>query len=192
MEHRDEELVEAYQQGNTKAFETLFDRHKRGVFNFALRMLNNRADAEDVTSDVFLQVVNRKYAYNRTAKFSTWLFTVTRNACITRLRKRNAFVSMWTKKDDGDDYEMWDFPDNQNSPSEDLKWKEERTMVRKAINQLPLMQKDALILREYLHVSYDDIAQVLGCSLENVKILIFRARERLRDELSSLIKGELR
>jgi RNA polymerase sigma-70 factor, ECF subfamily len=153
-------------------------------------MLNNRADAEDVTSDVFLQVLNRKYIYTRLAKFSTWLFTVTRNACISRLRKRKLFVSLWIQKNDSDDYEVWDLPDTNESASDELKQKETRALVRRAINQLPLMQKDALIMREYMRLSYDEIAQVLGCSLENVKISIFRGRERLRIELASLIQGE--
>lgn len=190
MEQRDEDLIHAFNTGDQNAFATLFGRYKLRVFNFALRMLCDRPEAEDVTSETFMQLYQRKYVFNRTAKLSTWLFTVARNGCITRIRKRQNFVSVWFKKNDSGEQEMWDFPDEKEPASEELNKKEERAMVRKAINRLPLMQKDAIILREYIHLNYEDIAQVLGCSIANVKVLIFRAREQLRVELSSLITGE--
>jgi RNA polymerase sigma-70 factor (ECF subfamily) len=190
MEQKDEELIEAFNKGSGTAFEALFERYKLKVFNFALRMLCDRPEAEDVTSETFMQLYQRKFVYNRTAKISTWLFAVARNGCITRIRKRQGLVSVWFRKDSKGEQEMWDFPDDKASASDELNKNEEKMLVRKAINRLPLMQKDAIILREYICLSYEDIAEVLGCSVSNVKILIFRAREQLRAELSSLIMGE--
>ena len=68
-----------------------------------------------------------------------------------------------------------------------MKEKEMAGEVKKAIEKLPQTQKEAIVLREYQNLSYQEISQILGCSLENVKILIFRARERLRQELSSFM-----
>ena len=84
MARHDEELIIEYQQGSEEAFEMLFQRYKKPILNFALRILGNRADAEDITADVFLIRFTKKNLYKPDAKFSTWLFTVARNACITK------------------------------------------------------------------------------------------------------------
>lgn len=187
MSKQDEELIAEYQQGNEEALNMLFHRYKKPVFNFAFRLLGNRADAEDTTSEVFLILVTKKDAYQPRAKFSTWLFTVVRNACISRIRKRKNVFSMWRTNPDSGQEEEWEIPDDQPSPADDLNRKETARQVKKVIKLLPPMQKEALILREYHGLPYEEIAQILDCSLENVKVLIFRARERLRVELASLI-----
>jgi len=179
-----------YQLGHEDAIAALFGRYKRPIFNFAYRMLANRADAEDVTGDVFLVLFSKKYTQSPRAKFSTWLFTVARNRCIDKIRKRKNSLSMWFKRNAGDDYEEWDVVDNQDIPREEMERKEIRKVVRKSIDSLPANLKEALILREYQKLSYGEISQVLDCSLENVKVLIYRARERLKVELSSFIEGE--
>ena len=80
---------------------------------------------------------------------------------------------------------MMDVADAGPLPDHLIKEKEMTIQVKKAIEKLPDTQREALVLREYQNFSYEEIGQILGCSLENVKVLIFRARERLRQELSS-------
>ncbi|MDP2654205.1 MAG: sigma-70 family RNA polymerase sigma factor [Candidatus Omnitrophota bacterium] len=189
MEQRDEELIADYQQGNPKALEMLYERYKEPILNFALRILGNRADAEDVTADVFGVLIVRRDAYQPKAKFSTWLYTVTRNACISKIRKHKNVFSLWFQGQNGE-YDEIPVPDKQPSVSMRLADQETGEQIRKAIEKLPDSQKEALILREYHGMSYDEISQVLGCSLENVKILIFRGRERLRRELTSFLTEE--
>jgi RNA polymerase sigma-70 factor (ECF subfamily) len=195
MERTDEELLNAYSSGEETAFEALFHRHKGRVFNFSLRMLADRAEAEDVTSETFIQLFNKRYRDTGQAKLSTWLFTVARNACLTRLRAKKLFQPMWFKRNarlSADDYEEWDIPDTALSPSETLQKKELAKAVRRAVLALPEEQKEAVILREYFEKNYAEIALILDCSLEKVKILIFRGRENLRLELAAVIKEETR
>jgi RNA polymerase sigma-70 factor (ECF subfamily) len=180
----DEELIADYLQGRAEAFEMLFRRYKKSILNFALRFLGNRADAEDVTADVFVTLYSKRYTPQPQAKFSTWLFTVARNACISQIRKRRRFLPMWFTQGESGELEQWEIPDARNLPSDDLDRKETAIQIRQAVTQLPEAQREAVILREYHEMSYQDIAQVMGCSLERVKILIFRGRERLRQELS--------
>ncbi len=189
MEQTDEDLWRAYTGGDSAAFETLFHRHKGKVFNFALRLLASRPDAEDVTSEVFIQLFHKRFQDNGKARLTTWLFTVARNACLSRLRSAKHVVSLWFKKDDGEDAE-WDIPDPGLSAQETVSQKERARMVRKALTRLPMEQKEALILREYFHKDYAEIADILKCSLEKVKILIFRGRESLRKELLPVLKEE--
>lgn len=191
MERTDEELIQAYQAGEAAAYEALFHRHKGKVFNFALRILGNRADAEDVTSEVFIQLFHRRYQNTGKARLSTWLLTVARNASLTRLRSRQWLQPLWFKRNATDEFEEWDIPDIAHSPSDALKTKEMTKAVKKAILLLPEGQKEAVILREYLKKDYAEISQILDCSVDNVKILIFRGRERLRVQLAAFIKEEI-
>ncbi|MBF0523223.1 MAG: sigma-70 family RNA polymerase sigma factor [Candidatus Omnitrophica bacterium] len=186
----DEILISEYQQGNAQALEELFGRYKKAIFNYALRLLGDRADAEDIVAESFMILVTNKMAYQPQAKFSTWFYRVAHNMAISRIRRRKYSVSMWFKKNDGDDFEEWDVADTKDLPQEELIKKEKNLAVRKAIQKLPEDQKEALILREYQELSYHEISVILDCSLENVKILIFRAREALRTELASVMSED--
>jgi RNA polymerase sigma-70 factor (ECF subfamily) len=193
MEQRDEEIMMEYQvTGEPEAVKAIFFRYKTRILNFCLRMLGNRADAEDVTGDVFLTLFSRKYAYDPKAKFSTWLYTVARNGCISRIRKRKNLVSVWFSSRGSDTYDQWEMEDTRDLAAEQLAKREAASRVKRAIRQLPYEQREAIILREYHRLHYDEISQILNCSLGKVKILIFRGRENLREELKSFIEEEQR
>ncbi len=191
MEITDEDLMQKFSEGDMPALEGIFTRYKKPVFNFALRFLANRAEAEDVASEVFLAVVSGRYHYSPDAKFSTWLFTVTRNACISRIRSGKKIFSLWFKTEEGEDQEM-QFPDRSLPGPDELLKKEQSVLLERALARLPLGQREAIILKEFQDMRYEDIAKVLHCSLSNVKILIFRGRENLRRELKTSGLEELR
>jgi RNA polymerase sigma-70 factor, ECF subfamily len=187
LQKPDEELVLEYQRGSSEALEEIFQRYKKPILNYSLRVLGHRADAEDVTTEIFMTILTNKFAYQPQAKFSTWLYTVARNACVTRLRRRRHIVSIWFTKTEEQEVEEWDIPDTKDLPREELIKKETARAVRQVIAKMSGLQKEALILREYQKLSYKEIAEILNCSTENVKILLFRAREQLRNELPPLI-----
>lgn len=188
MDQSDEDIMLDYQSGNREAISVIFHRYKNRILNFCLRMLGNRADAEDVAHDVFVTLMGHKYTYQSTAKFSTWLFTIARNKCIDRIRKSRRIFSMTFSKKDSSQTEQWEVADDRPDSSEDLATKERARVVQQAIAKLVVQQREALVLREYHRFSYDEIAGILNCSLANVKVLIFRARESLRVELASHIQ----
>ncbi len=178
--HTDEELVRAYYNGDQTAFRELFDRYKARIFNFSLRILGNRSDAEDVTSEVFMALAERRYILRVEAKCATWIYTVARNACITRIRRKKYTTSLWfTHQAHGEAMQM-DPPATDHLPPDKMIQEEHITLMRSSLAELPLNQREALVLREYQKLSYQEIAVVLNCSLDNVKVLIFRARETLR------------
>ena len=190
MDKPDEDIMlEYHQSGNKDAIAMIFTRYKNPILNFCLRILGNRADAEEITSEVFLNLFSKQYTHNPQAKFSTWLYTIARNCCISRIRKRKNLVSIWFKKDDGS-VDQWDVEDSSDISRESLEKNEMAKHVRLAISKLPLEQKEAIVLREYHSLNYEQISQILSCSLEKTKILIFRAREQLRNDLSSFVKEE--
>ena len=191
MERSDQEILKDYLSGNDeKAAEMIFSRYKTRLLNFCLRMLGNRADAEDVTAEVFLALFARKYMFDPEAKFSTWAYTVARNQCISQIRKRKNLVSVWFSSRGGEGYQEQDMEDPGDLASQELEKKEAAILVRRAIARLPYEQREAIVLREYHQLSYEEIGQIVYSSLENVRILIFRGRERLKTELSSLMKEE--
>ena len=178
-----------YTSGCKEALEELFQRYKNRILNFALRILGNLADAEDVVSEVFYTITVKPHRYAPSGKFSTWLYTVAHNASISKIRSRKRVFFQWFKKDPDDpEYQQWDVPDAKPGVDAQLEDSDTSVHVRKAIESLPLEQKEALVLREYQDLSYHDISQAMGCSLDKVKVLIYRARERLKKELEPLVK----
>lgn len=184
MQKTDEVLIAEYQLGNQEAFEELYARYKSSIFNFALRILGNRADAEDVTSEVFMTLCVKKQMYKPIAKFKTWFFRIAHNFCMNVFRKKKHTTDMWFNQNDRDDLGQWDVQDDKEIPSEKLEKKEAGQEVRNAIRTLPENQKEALILREYHQMNYSQISEVMECSVENVKILIYRARMQLKKKLA--------
>ncbi len=184
----DEELIQSFYNGDREALGVIFERHKEGVFNFALRMMSNRADAEDVTGDVFGPLCGSHGRFSPNASFKTWLYTIARNACLDRIRTRGRWGSAWFQKEDSGELLPMDFPSGEMNPSQNLQNKEVASHIRSAVQKLPQDQREALILREYEDLAYDQIAQILGCSLANVKVLIYRARVQLKDTIPAFIK----
>lgn len=178
-----------YQLGNMAALEEIFQKYKKPILNYALRLLKNLADAEDASAEAFCTITSKKEAYRAPGKFSTWFYTITHNICIDKIRKRKKTVFLWFKRRDPEaDYEMLELPDSK--PLSDVRLEEDDTavFVKKAIDSLPLELKEAIILREYHNLSYAEISRVMQCSIPKVKILIFRAREKLKRTLVPVIK----
>src|SRR5262249_52369709 len=83
----DESLMLRYRDGDVRAFELLVNRHRKPLFNFILRFVRDTAQAEDVTQETFLRLVKGADAYERQAKFTTWLYTIARNLCVDAARR---------------------------------------------------------------------------------------------------------
>jgi RNA polymerase sigma-70 factor (ECF subfamily) len=181
---KDEEIMMEYRAGSVDALEEIFQRYKKPILNYAFKLLSSFADAEDVVGEVFYILTSRKNSYEPVAKFSTWIYTIAHNVSIDRIRRRRKILFFWQKKDkDGSSYEELDIPDTRFMPDSDAEDSDIAGYVKKAIDKLPFQLKEAIVLRQYHNLSYEEISAVLNCSLSKVKILIFRAKEVLRKEL---------
>ena len=187
----DSELMHEVCAGNAQALEVVFGRYKNAIFNFCLRILRNRSDAEDITSEVFMTLCTAKYIEREGVKFSTWLFTIARNQCISKIRGQRKFFSMWVKNKETGQEEHLDIADDERGADTRLEEKETVSQIKQTIDQLPLEQKEAIVLREFHQMNYEEIAEVLNCTVAKVKILIFRARESLRAQLPALLEEGL-
>jgi RNA polymerase sigma-70 factor (ECF subfamily) len=181
-EFTDEELVELCIHGDKQAYAHLFERHNRMVFNFAYRVLGNAEDAEDVLQEVFLRAYLALSRFRRESKFSTWLYSIASNVCITHKRKKEKREQLTETRElmskKGASLKV---ARTMNNPEEIVVKREFSERVRKIVASLPAQYSVVITLRYFNEFSYEEIAETLGLSLANVKTRLFRAKEMLKD-----------
>ena len=165
-------LMKQIAGGDHAAFRVLLERHQDAVVGTVAKMLGSPSDAEDIAQQVFLRVWQHAKSYRPDAKFTTYLFTITRNLVFNETRRRSRKKEI--PLDSGDPHRQ---------PDASLLEAELRVAVDKAIASLPETQRLAVILRRYENLSYEEIAEVLELSVSAVKSQLFRARSSLREAL---------
>ena len=180
--------------GDRAAFAELVECHQQRVVGTVARMLGI-AEAEDIGQQVFLRVWKSAARYEPTAKFTTWLYTITRNLVFNELRRRkHRPVTSFDAEPPGDPAGARDdsssrFEDFQApAPDATLLQAELQEAITAAIAQLPEAQRMAIILRRYEELSYEEIAAVLHLTVPAVKSLLFRARVLLRERLARYLE----
>ncbi len=187
----DARLMLRVKAGDMTAFETLVVRYKQPVINFIYRTLPDAAEAEDLAQIVFVQIYKSAHRYRDTARFSTWLFTIARNVCLNELRRRSRHpaCSLDEVRHGDDDEGGRQIMDTRQLFPSDLALRGElEAKVDDAVRALPENQRTAILLFTWEDLSYDEIAKVLGCSLQATKSLIFRARESLKRQLKPYLR----
>ena len=188
----DVQLMLRFQNGEEGAFQQLFNKHAASVVNFAYRFLGNRARAEEIAQDVFLQVHRWQERYEPKAKFSTWLFKIANNHCINEVRKAEYGVSIDSldqSSDGEDEAPPRALPDQEGwSGDELLAAKETADRIKEILGRIPDTQRTALLLSRLEGLSYQEVARVLGCSEKAVKSLVFRSTQSLRVGLKDVLR----
>jgi len=169
-------------QADERAFEKLIERHQNAIIGTVAKMLGNASDAEDIAQQVFIRLWKSAPRYKPTAKFTTFLYTITRNLVFNESRRRSR-KKEYSMEEREDDFHL-QTPDPKNeSPAQNVLQSELQTSVDRAIAQLPEKQRMAVILRRYEGMPYDEIAIILGLSIPAIKSQLFRARNTLRESL---------
>ncbi|HVM61974.1 MAG TPA: sigma-70 family RNA polymerase sigma factor [Verrucomicrobiae bacterium] len=180
-------LMLRVREGDTEALRELIERHQRAVINTIHRSIGDAWEAEDLAQRVFVQVYRSANRYKPTAKFTTWLFTITHNTILNerRRRSRHPAESLDALQDPADPESAgWQPPDPAGrDPAQEAVERELREKIQQAIQELPEAQRTAVILCRYEGQSYEEIAAVLGCSVSATKSLLHRARLTLKDKL---------
>ena len=172
-----EELARLAAAGDENAFAQLVALHEKRVYALALRMTGNREDAEDVAQEAFLAAWKGLPAFRGEAGFATWLYRLTSNTAIDHLR-RNKHQRAEASLDDGT--LGLEAADPAPTPQEQAESESLREAVRWGLGELSPEHREALTLREYRELSYEEIAGKLGVDLGTVKSRISRARTALR------------
>ena len=191
-EAQDIDWMQRVKRGDRDAFAELVEAHQGRVIGTVVRMLGPETmDAEDISQQVFLRVWKSAARYEPTAKFTTWLFTITRNLVFneSRRRKNRPTSSLDAPGAGGDeDASPRQIADEATpSPEAALLEREMREAIDAAIAELPEQQRMAVVLRRYEEMPYDEIARVLELTVPAVKSLLFRARTFLRERLEKYL-----
>ncbi len=180
-------LMLRVREGDTEALRELIERHQRAVINTIHRAIGDANEAEDLAQRVFVQVYRSAKRYKPTAKFTTWLFTITRNTILNehRRRSRHPAESLDALQEPRDSESAgWQAPDTATpDPAQEAVERELQEKIKEAVQELPEAQRTAVILCRYEGLSYEEIAEVLGCSVSATKSLLHRARLTLKDKL---------
>ena len=182
----DERLLKRASRGDEAAFLLLYERHRDAVFRFAYRLLGSVALAEDVAHDCFLSLIRQpeRFDSSRGASLRTYLYAAARNLAMKHFRRQGHEATVEEVADEPR------VPPSQE-PLGKLLDKELSFEVRKAIDDLPPMQREALILFEYEDLSLAEIALIVGADVGTVKARLHRARQRLRRSLGPYLRSSM-
>ena len=172
-------VIQLVLQGQQSAFATLVERHQSYVFTLAMRYVNNREVAEELAQDVFLKAYRYLADFKGNSKFSTWLYTIVNTTCLSYLRsKKEGHILLTEEKlvsvSDSDIYEL---------PSDSLDQKMRKIILEQAIKKLPVEDARILTLFYQAGQSVDEIGIIMGMTAANVKVRLFRARQKLKANL---------
>lgn len=160
----DYELVQAYRSGEQQVFKTLLERHKQKVYNYIFSLVKDKALADDIFQDTFVKVINtlRGGAYHDEGKFIQWVMRIAHNLVIDHIRKNQKVRMVYSN----DDYNVFDVLDSAEQNCEDKMIKKQIYKdIRFLIKQLPKEQRRVLIMRHYADMSFKEIAEKTGVSI---------------------------
>jgi RNA polymerase sigma-70 factor (ECF subfamily) len=178
MKIPDEQLIERILQGERSAYALLVDRHRGMAYSIALRILNNREDAEEAAQDAFIKAFRALPEFGKRAKFSTWLYRIVYNTAVSRTRKkRMEFVAM-------DDAVIRNHAEpEQRGPEEALDREERANRVSRAVEKLPEADRLLVTLFYQGEKSVGEVSYITGLTESNVKVRLFRIRKRIQEEV---------
>lgn len=184
----EQQLVKKSLQGDTRAFEQLVMQYQNKIYALAYRYMGNEEDAYDMSQEAFIKAYRSLRTFKGDSSFGTWIYRVTTNVCLDELRRRKRRINplsldepLATSEGDEIDKEVID-----TSPTADIIYehKEFSRYIQQLLDQMKPEQKTVIILRDIMELSYEEIAEVLDCSMGTVKSRLSRARNILRKKLS--------
>ncbi|MGH9351416.1 MAG: RNA polymerase sigma factor [Terriglobia bacterium] len=185
----DLELMLRVRSGDAESFEVLLSRYRLPLVSFFVRMVRDRALAEDLAQEAFLRVYQARHRYQPEARFTTWLYRIATNLALNAIRNRKAGDAPALKDDEDGAPRVASIADTRLTVEEQLMLSDRERLIRQAVEDLPEKQRAAVILHKYQEVDYRQISSVLGLSESAVKSLLFRAYENLRVRLEPLLQG---
>jgi RNA polymerase sigma factor (sigma-70 family) len=173
-------------EGNTNAFNILVDRYKDLVFSLALKMVKTREEAEEVAQDTFIKVFKSLGQFKGDSKFSTWIYKVTYNTCLDRLKKQKREQQVVS---------IDEFNTNQiksiDNALDKMENEEREKAIQDCIQFLPADDAFLLTLFYFEEQSLEEIAKVIGLTANNVKVKLFRSRKKLTSILKEKLEPEI-
>ena len=185
----DQQLVQRAQRGDLRAFDLLVLKYQGRIAALISRYVSDAGEVEDVTQEAFIKAYRALRKFRGDSAFYTWLYRIAANAAKNHLVAKGRRPGADATIEDAEGYDEGGLLSESASPEALAMGKELAEVVESALNELPDELKAALILREFDGLSYDDIADVLGCPVGTVRSRIFRAREAIDQRVKGQISG---
>lgn len=184
----DNEIISQVLNGDQQAYAELVNRHQNYVFTLSLRMVKSREDAEEVAQDVFIKAFKYLADFRGASKFTTWLYTIVNNTCISFLRKKKLEIHSL------DNEKVFELADNNDSGMRAnlVEQKSRIAMVKKAIGLLNPADAEVVTLFYQAEQSLEEMAQILGIEVNAAKVRLHRARTRLKEKMETHFEEEVR
>ena len=184
MEKKDDiYYINLVKGGQSNAFSYIVEKYQDIVFSIALKVLRNRDDAEEMAQESFIKAYKSIHSFKGNAKFSTWLYRITYNTCISEIRKRKMHFSSTEEieiRDETQEISLDGIPEENRAKA-----------IKEAMNQLPEDEYTLILLYYFEEQSVEEISKVTGLSESNTKVKLFRARKKLYTILNDMLKDEL-
>ena len=191
-EDRDEgKMIAAILAGESQRFHDLIRPYERSVYVMALSFVRDESDAEDIAQEAFLKAFRNLASFRGEAKFGTWLISITLNEARSRLRRKKLLKLEpleVSNDDDGSHVSPALLRDWKEIPSEALERSEMRSLLQKAVEELPPIYREIFVLRDIEELSINEAAEVLQISVASVKVRLHRARMALQKTLAPQLK----
>jgi RNA polymerase sigma factor (sigma-70 family) len=178
----EEKFVGQLKEGNLKAYRELVSQNSGKIYNTALGLLQNKEDAEDITQEVFMEIVQSVSNFGNRSKLSTWIYriTISKSLELIRSRKRKKregiLFSLFGKENQLKETSTSPF----YHPGVKLENKERAAVLFRAIEKLPVNQRTAFTLHKLENLSHAELAEIMGVSVSSAESLVFRAKQNLR------------
>jgi RNA polymerase sigma-70 factor (ECF subfamily) len=185
--NEDQKLIDAIGKGDTKAYAQLVNHYKDLVYTLAIRMLKHREEAEEVAQDTFIKVFKSLDKFKGDSKFSTWIYKVTYNTCLDRIKKNKKYLN-----DVAIDEFTFNKLDTIDNALDNLIKEEKHTLIKNCINKLPEDSSALLTLFYFEELSLDEISKIINIEANTVKVKLFRARKKLAVILEQYLQPENR
>ncbi|MFT5924616.1 MAG: RNA polymerase sigma-70 factor (ECF subfamily) [Paraglaciecola sp.] len=183
LRQTDTSLMQQYSTGDLQAFETLYNRHKGGLYRYFMRQIPEPSLAEDLYQEIWNKVILQAKHYKPTAKFTTWLYTLAHNKLVDHVRYLSVVNKVVVRSHDSEvteDNEQFKQTHIDNELEIELTSTRDGESLKQCIGRLPQAQKDSFLLKEEAGLSVKDIATVLNTSFESSKSRLRYAYENLR------------
>ena len=183
----DSAVVSAFLGGEERAFQELVNRYQTRLLNFIYRTIGDRERSEDLVQEVFIRVYRHLHRFDRSKKFSTWIYTIASNLAKNELRNRsrNPLVLFQAiRKNWQDDDRPLQFEDHTTRPDDMYRKRHLRDLVEQSVERLPEHHRQVFVLRELEGKSYEEIAEITSCNLGTVKSRLNRARNAFASIIS--------
>ena len=187
MDLTDEELMLIFKDGDNNAFQILFDKYRNKVYRYIYNLFGkDRHICEDITQEVFISMITKRDTYNPEFRFSTWLYSITRNLYINRMKSRGF------RNDEGTYpldplYEA--VPSKEPSAISNIERAELGEVIKRAVAELPGKYKEVFILHELNGLPYDEIAGIIETNENAVRTRFHRARNLLKEKIKPYLEG---